>query len=129
MTSFEGDTGPYLQYAHARLCSIARKANLTREDLASADLTLLSEKHAQEVLRSLAQWPSVFINTLKTQEPVTVLTYLFKMTHLLSSSYEELRVVGAEREVMKARGALYECARTVLSNGMRLLGLSPVQRM
>lgn len=129
MTSFEGDTGPYLQYAHARLCSIARKASLSASDLATADLTLLTEKHAQEVLRSLAQWPDVFINTLKTQEPVTVLTYLFKMTHLLSSSYEELRVVGAEEETKKARGALYESARVVLSNGMRLLGLNPVQRM
>lgn len=128
MTSFEGDTGPYLQYAHARLCSIARRAELTREDLASADWSLLSEKHAVDVVRSLAQWPDVFINTLKTQEPVTILTYLFKMTHLLSSSYEVLSVVKAEPEVKKARGALYDCARQVLNNGMWLLGLSPVER-
>ena len=90
---------------------------------------VLPEKHAIQVVRSLAQWPDVFITTLRTQEPVTVLTYLFKMTHLLSSSYEELRVVGAEPDVKKARGALYECARQVLSNGMRLLGLNPVERM
>ncbi|GAB7350129.1 hypothetical protein MBLNU459_g0792t1 [Dothideomycetes sp. NU459] len=129
MTSFEGDTGPYLQYAHARLCSIARKAEISPDDLASADLSLLSEKHAVEVVRSLAQWPDVFVNTLKTQEPVTVLTYLFKMTHLLSSSYEQLNVVRADAETKKARGLLYECARQVLSNGMRLLGLNPVERM
>lgn len=128
MTSFEGDTGPYLQYAHARLCSIARRAELTPEDLASADLSLLTEKHAVEVVRSLAQWPDVFVNTLKTQEPVTVLTYLFKMTHLLSSSYEQLSVVRAQGDLKKARGALYECARQVLGNGMRLLGLDPVDR-
>jgi len=128
MTSFEGDTGPYLQYAHARLCSVARKADLNREDLLSADWSLLSEKHAIDVVRSLAQWPDVFLNTIKTQEPVTVLTYLFKMTHLLSSSYEALNVVRAEPEVKKARGALYDCARQVLNNAMRLLGLSPVER-
>lgn len=128
MTSFEGDTGPYLQYAHARLCSIARKAELSPEDLASADLSLLSEKHAVEVVRSLAQWPDVFANTLKTQEPITVVTYLFKMTHLLSSSYEVLNVMKADEERKKARAALYECARLVLSNGMRLLGLDPVSR-
>ncbi|PNS19149.1 Arginine--tRNA ligase, cytoplasmic [Sphaceloma murrayae] len=129
MTSFEGDTGPYLQYAHARLCSIARKAGTKREDLESADFSLLTEKHAVDVVRSLAQWPDVFINTIKTQEPTTVLVYLFKMTHLLSSSYEVLNVLKAEPEVRKARGALYECARQVLNNGMRLLGLSPVERM
>jgi arginyl-tRNA synthetase len=58
-----------------------------------------------------------------------VLTYLFKMTHLLSSSYEQLNVVKAEPELKIARAALYECARTVLSNGMRLIGLDPVERM
>lgn len=129
MTSFEGDTGPYLQYAHARLCSIARKAELSPADLASADLSLLKEKHAVEVVRSLAQWPDVFVNTLKTQEPVTVLTYLFKMTHLLSSSYEQLSVMKAEnRELQVARATLFECAKVVLNNGMRLLGLNPVER-
>lgn len=129
MTSFEGDTGPYLQYAHARLCSIARRAGLSDEELESADWSLLHEKHAVDVVRSLAQWPDVFNNTLKTQEPITVLTYLFKMTHQLSSSYEVLSVVRAEGEVKKARAALYECARQVLHNGMTVLGLTPVDRM
>lgn len=129
MTSFEGDTGPYLQYAHARLCSIGRKAGLSPEDLASADLSLLTEEHASKLVRLLAQYPDVVNNTLKTLEPTTVLTYLFKMTHMVSSSYEHLQVVRMEPELMKARGALYDAARQVLSNGMRLIGLSPVERM
>ncbi|KAK8081252.1 hypothetical protein PG996_000033 [Apiospora saccharicola] len=129
MTSFEGDTGPYLQYAHARLCSITRKAGLSEEEIAGADLTLLTEKHAINLVRVLAQWPDVVGNTLKTLEPTTILTYLFKMTHTLSSSYDVLRVVGSEHEVMRARMALYDSARVVLNNGMRLLGLSPVERM
>ncbi|ORY59182.1 arginyl-tRNA synthetase [Pseudomassariella vexata] len=128
MTSFEGDTGPYLQYAHARLCSISRKAGLSEKELDSADLSLLTEHHAIELVRVLAQWPDVVQNTLKTLEPTTVLTYLFKMTHVLSSSYDHLRIVGSEPEVMKARMALYDSARIVLNNGMRLLGLSPVER-
>lgn len=128
MTSFEGDTGPYLQYAHARLCSITRKAGLTAEDLETADLSLLHESHAINLVRALSSWPDVVQNTLKTQEPVTVLSYLFKMTHMLSSSYDVLKVVGSEPEVKKARMALYEAARQVLNNGMKLLGLSPVER-
>lgn len=128
MTSFEGDTGPYLQYAHARLCSIHRKAGLTDEDLVSADLSLLTEKHALDLVRLLSQWPDVVQNTLKTLEPTTILTYLFKMTHALSSSYDHLRIVGSEKELQKARMALYDAARTVLNNGMTLLGLSPVNR-
>ena len=128
MTSFEGDTGPYLQYAHARLCSITRKAGMSPEELADADLSLLSEKHATELVRSLAQWPDVVQNTLKTHEPITVLTYLFKMTHALSASYDHLQVVGSELPIKKARLALYTCARQTLWNGMRLLGLNPVER-
>ena len=129
MTSFEGDTGPYLQYAHARLCSITRKAALSEEEISSANLSLLSESHALELIRVISQYPDVVHNTLKTLEPTTVLTYLFKMTHTLSSSYDHLRIVGSEKELMKARMALYDAARVVLNNGMKLLGLSPVERM
>lgn len=128
MTSFEGDTGPYLQYAHARLCSITRKAGLSAEDINSADLSLLTEPHAVNLVRVLVQYPDVIQNTLRTLEPTTVLTYLFKMTHALSASYDHLRIVGREPEIMKARMALYDSARVVLYNGMRLLGLSPVER-
>ncbi|RAK97263.1 arginine--tRNA ligase [Aspergillus ibericus CBS 121593] len=129
MTSFEGDTGPYLQYAHARLCSIVRKSGLKVEELDTANLDLLTETHATDLARLLAQWPDVLLNTTKTLEPTTILTYLFRMTHVLSSSYDVLKVVGSEPETKKARMALYESARQVLHNGMRILGLSPVNRM
>lgn len=126
------DTGPYLQYAHARLSSIRRKATLSEADLSTletADLSLLQEVHAIELVRTLAQWPDVVLDTVKKLEPATVLTYLFKMTHALSSSYDQLNVIGSEPELQKARMALYESARQVLYNGMTLLGLSPVDRM
>ncbi|KAH0612443.1 uncharacterized protein H6S33_010495 [Morchella sextelata] len=129
MTSFEGDTGPYLQYAHSRLCSISRKAAIPEEDILNADLYLLTETHATNLLRCLAQYPDVLQNTLKTLEPTTVVTWLFKMTHLLSSSYDVLRVIGEDPKKAAARLALYESARQVLNNGMKLLGLSPVERM
>lgn len=129
MTSFEGDTGPYLQYAHARLCSIIRKSELNIEELGSANLDLLTETHATDLARMLSQWPDVLLNTTRTLEPTTILQYLWKMTHSLSSSYEVLKVVGSEPELKKARMALYESARQVLHNGMRVLGLSPVSRM
>jgi arginyl-tRNA synthetase len=108
--------------------SIKRKANLSDEELSTADLSLLKEPHAINVARLLAQWPDTVLNTLKTLEPTTVLTYLFRMTHVVSSSYDQLQVVGSEPEIMKARMALYDAARIVLYNGMRLLGLTPLDR-
>lgn len=140
MTSFEGDTGPYLQYSHARVCSMERKAAVSSEELLKADYSLISAKEGIELVRSLAQWPDVFLNTYKTREPVTVLTYLFKMTHLLSSCYDAkdtsnknaktMSVMYAETPEKKAAlMALYASARQVLNNGMKLLGLTPVERM
>lgn len=128
MTSFEGDTGPYLQYAHARLCSITRRAALTSEEISTANLSLLVEPQAINLIRVISQYPDVVQNTLKTLEPTTIVVYLFKMTHTLSSSYDHLQIVGSEKELMKARMALYDAARIVLNNGMRLLGLTPVER-
>ena len=64
----------------------------------------------------------------RSLEPTTILTYLFKLTHTLSSSYDHLRIVGSEPELMKARMALYDASRVVINNGMRILGLSPVDR-
>ncbi|EGE84389.1 arginyl-tRNA synthetase [Blastomyces dermatitidis ATCC 18188] len=131
MTSFEGDTGPYLQYSHARLCSIMRKAQLTADQVAKADFTLLKEPHAVDIVRLVAQYPDITSHAFKTLEPITVLTYLFRLTHQVSSAYDVIKVLGMNEgpEVMLARSALYEGARQVLENGMRLLGFTPVARM
>lgn len=129
MLSFEGDTGPYLQYAHSRLKSVERKAGFKTEDLINADWSLLKEQQAEILVRLLAQYPDVLRNALKTHEPSTVVTYLFKLTHQVSSCYDILWVAGQEEELAKARLALYAAARQVLYNGMVLLGLTPVDRM
>ncbi|KAI3317879.1 arginyl-tRNA synthetase [Xylariaceae sp. AK1471] len=129
MTSFEGDTGPYLQYSNARLHSIIRKADIPVAEMLTADMSLLTEKHAADIIRRLAQWPDVVRQTYKNEEPVTVATYLFKLTHVLNSSYTHLNVLKSERDVKLARLALYCSVRHVLSNGMKMLCLTPVERM
>ena len=140
MTSFEGDTGPYLQYSHARVCSMERKTAIPRQQMLKADFSHITAKEGIELVRLLAQWPDVFLNTYKTREPVTVLTYLFKMTHQLSSCYDAKDVNNRNAKTMSvvyagspekaaALMALYDSARQVLNNGMKLLGLTPVERM
>jgi arginyl-tRNA synthetase len=130
MTSFEGDTGPYLQYAHARLCSINRKTGYTSAQLAGADFSLLKEKHAIDLLRIMAVYPDMVKQTLKTLEPTTILTYLFKFAHQISSTYDVLRVINPpEGEATgMARAALYEASKQIVRNGMVLIGLTPVER-
>jgi len=131
MTSFEGDTGPYLQYSHARLSSIIRKASDTvpKSEFEKADLGLLTEPHAINIVRWLVQYPDLVQYTMATLEPTNILTYLFRLTHALNSSYDVLKVIGSPPEIMKARLLLYESTRSVLNHGMRLLGLTPLDRM
>lgn len=128
MISFEGDTGPYLQYAHTRVCSVGRKVQIDPSELCKADFSLLEEEKAVAIVRLLAQYPDVLLGAYKVSEPSTIVTYLFRLTHAISASYDILRVHDSEPALRLARMALYDAARQVMHNGMRLLGLTPVDR-
>lgn len=129
MFSFEGDTGPYLQYAHSRLCSVQRKSDYEESDYVNANLDLLTEECGENLVRVIAQYPDVLRKAMSTQEPSTVVTYLFNLTHLVSQCYDVMWVAGQDKDVAVARLALYMGAKQVLYNGMTLLGLTPVERM
>lgn len=129
MLSFEGDTGPYLQYAHSRLCSVQRKAGISEEKLQQANFDLLTEPCGVNLIRVLAQYPDAIKKALKTSEASAIVTYLFNLTHIVSQCYDILWVAGQNEDVATARLALYAAAKQVLYNGMTLLGLTPVERM
>ncbi|KAG7096435.1 hypothetical protein E1B28_003872 [Marasmius oreades] len=133
MKSFEGDTGPYLQYAHVRLASIGRKNPhlLPLPPPSSIDVTCLAESaHAREIAFLLGSYPDVVKTALKNHEPSTIVTFAFKLSHAISSAWETV-VVKGEEDIEKARARmwLYESAREVLAAAMRLLTLRPLERM
>lgn len=81
MTSFEGDTGAYLQYAHVRLCSIERKVADTvvlPSDISQIKLDLLQEQKAREIIYVLGTYPEVVRTALKTYEPSNIVAFCFK---------------------------------------------------
>ncbi|KAG2172337.1 hypothetical protein INT43_004879 [Umbelopsis isabellina] len=127
MFSFEGDTGPYLQYAHARLCSIERKSGVAINP--KADISLLGEPTAQDLIKTLGQYPDLVKSLPNGAEPCNVVTYAFKLSHDVSSAFESLWVMGAEEHLAEARMLLYWSARVTLGNALRLLGLKPLERM
>ncbi|KAH8109098.1 arginyl-tRNA synthetase [Phellopilus nigrolimitatus] len=132
MTSWDGDTGAYLQYAHVRLCSIERKVAhqvVLRADPSQINVDLLTEPKAREIVYLLATYPDVVRAAFKAYEPSTIVSYCFKLSHLISSAWETLIVMNQEQEVAQARLYLYRCARDVLSSAMRLLSLTPLERM
>jgi len=80
MKSFEGDTGPYLQYAHVRLASMARR-NPQLHPMPPAEqinTDLLVEPKAKEIIMLLASYPDVVKTALKTREPSGVVTFMFR---------------------------------------------------
>lgn len=127
MFSFEGDTGPYIQYAHARLASIERKSGLQVNH--NADLSLLTEPGAIDICRTIAQYPDLVKSILNGCEPCNVVTYAFKLAHDISGVFDQLWVRGAEPAVAEARLLMYWSARVTLGNAMRLLNLDPLERM
>ena len=132
MLSFEGDTGPYMQYAHSRLCSVQRKSGIDEDEVrgeGAVDLSILVEPAALELVRLLMLWPETVRSAYRVQEASTVVTYLFRLCHAISSAYDKLYVANQPEDVARARLALFVACRTVLSNGMRLLGLKPLERM
>lgn len=127
MCSFEGDTGPYLQYAHARLCSIERNSGIPINP--DADITLLAEPEASELLNMVAQYPDLVKALMLSLEPCNVVTYAFKLSHTVSLALEGLWVMGQEQKLAEARLLMYWAARVTLGNAMRLVGLIPLERM
>ncbi|KAG6919701.1 hypothetical protein DXG01_002647 [Tephrocybe rancida] len=133
MLSFEGDTGPYLQYAHVRLASIGRKnpqlLPLPKPELINTD-SLAAMAHARDIVFLLGTYPDVIKTALRTHEASGIVTFAFRLSHAISSAWETVIVKGEEDiEKARARMFMYECARDVLAAAMRLLSIRPLERM
>jgi len=130
ITSFEGDTGPYLQYAHARLCSLEKKALEKGLQLTvTVNFELLTQREAHQVLNILSKYPSVVQNAMAQLEPCVLVNYLMDLSHSISLAHEKLRVITEDKEVAEARLLLFWAARQVLGNGLKIVGLTPLEKM
>jgi arginyl-tRNA synthetase len=117
----------YLQYAHARISSILAFAGLpvTRD----ADLAILSQAEEFELAKRLGYFPEVLIQAARSLEPYRVVEYLRDLAAAFHKYYTLHRVVSEEKELTKARLLLAEGVRTVLANGLGLLGVSAPEKM
>ncbi len=130
--SFEGDTGPYFQYAHVRLSFIERKNPELLPLPAPSQLNLdtLVEPQTREIVLLLGSYPDVVKTALKTHEPSGIATFAFRLSHAISSAWKTVIVKGEQdKEKAKARMALYLAARDVLGAVLRLLNIKPLDRM
>lgn len=93
------------------------------------DFNLLSEPIAHDIARMIGKFPDTVLQAGQTLEPVTIVTYLFELAHLVSQAHGVLWVKNREANIAEARMALFWAARVTLGNGLRLIGLRPLERM
>lgn len=125
--SFEGETGPYLQYTHARLASIERKVRDAGEGDAAPDWSKLAD--AAPVLTRLGRFPDVVRSAADHAEPSEIANALLALGREVNTWYVQARVLGQEPAVTAARLALVRASKTVIGNGLRLLGCAAPQEM
>lgn len=122
--SFEGDSGPYLQYSHARACSVLRKAE---EEKISADLS--KPEGATDLEKLLVRFPDVVQKALKEYAPQYVTTYLIQLASAFNSYYADHQIVNKSEESSGYRVALTQSFKIVMKNGLYLLGIRAPEKM
>lgn len=125
--NFETNSAPYVQYTHARACSILRKAAREPE---KADFSLLKERVEYELVLSLASFPDAFIEATEYLKPNVISGFLNTLADKFNTFYNALPVIKAEsKELSDARLALTDSIRTVLHNALNLIGIVAPEKM
>jgi arginyl-tRNA synthetase len=128
---FDGETGPYLQFAHARLCSIERKAEVAPD----GDPARLTSEHEKQVLLAIARLQAALERAVETDEPSVLAQALLALASAVAAwltsgnSDVDARVICPDRATSASRLRLVRAARGALGEGLRLLGLAAPERM
>lgn len=126
-TDFQGNSAIYLLYNYARINSILEKANYCGFD---EDIYKFKEKLEYSLINSLYDFPEIVNNSYNTQESVIITNYLYDVAQKFSRYYKNISVLNEEDELVRqSRLALLNSTKTVLSNGMKILGINPVKKL
>ena len=127
----QNDENPvfYVQYAHARICSILQQWSGTDADLLNADLSLLDSKASDHLLRRLAEYPEMLTTAAAELSPHAVAFYLRDLAGDFHTFYNADRVLVDDANLKLARLALLSASRQVIENGLALLGVSAPRKM
>ena len=127
MLAFEGDTGPYLQYAHARVRSIFRRLG---EPWSPGEVEFaLASTAERDLALGLLAWPEAFDAAVSTLHPHRLCVYLFDLAQRLTAFYEACPVLGAEGALRDERLALCDLTGRTLALGLSLLGVDAPEQM
>jgi arginyl-tRNA synthetase len=122
----------YVQYAHARICSILRQVEqdgIRLKDFKTIDYSCLTHETELELLRKLIEYPEEITIAAKTMEPSRITRYVLDLSSLFHSFYNSCRVKLEDEELMQARLALITSVRTVIKNVLDLLKIKAPDKM
>ncbi|WP_394942874.1 arginine--tRNA ligase [uncultured Ilumatobacter sp.] len=128
MLAFEGNTGPYLQYAHARICSVFRRAAIERSTVRDAPIVFGHVAEKALAMRIMG-YPSAIENTLDSYSPHKLCTYVYELASDFSSFYQECPILKSDEPMRTSRLALADLAARVLEHSLGLLGIIAPQEM
>jgi arginyl-tRNA synthetase len=123
MVAMTGNTGPYLQYAHARLTRLLSKAGT------SGEVTDLKDPAEQQLALLLTDFADTVAQVAETLQPHRLCTYLYDVASALSTFYEQCPVLSSEGATRASRIALCTATRKVLQDGLSLLGIQAPDAM
>ena len=126
MLNFDGETGPYVQYTHARCCSVLSKAD---EDYEDADLSLLVADEEFELIKALYVFPEKVAEAADKYEPFVVSRFVMHVAQSYNKFYHDCPILRAEGELRKARLFLTKCTRVVICSALKLLGIKAPEEM
>lgn len=119
----------YIQYAHARICSVLNQWGGDSASLADAELSPLQSAAETALMQSLSQYPEVVSMACQALAPHMIANYLKELASALHSYYNDTKFLVDESQIKLARLALITATRTVLRNGLALLGVSAPEKM
>ncbi len=125
--NFEGETGPYLQYTHARCKSIIRKAGSVPAQ--PSDLSCIQSRSEREILKKLDAFPDAVEKACAENEPSIISSSLLDIAAVFNRFYHAEKVIQENQALQDARLIMVECVATVLKEGLRLIGIQAPQEM
>ena len=125
--SFEGETGPYVQYTHARANSLLDKGEFSLAN--KVDYSLLIAEEEINIIRLLYQFPEIVIDAMEKLEPSFITRHITEIAKAFNKFYNSCPILTVEKELKNARLMLVFATKTVIRTGLDLLGIEAPNRM